>query len=177
MRLHGSTPPEPRTSPGAVREEAVYLVDRMCGSKAGVPVSSRATIKVGEDVMEGSVQAFMMEVQGFIEDYAMPRDLERAHAFVAQERPAPATTWWDGEMLDGWRGGARGDRHPGNLLLLKEEKPHTLGPIDHGCCLPPWWSLSEAIFDAWISWPQLRTLPSEQAIQLLKTAKERFGLD
>lgn len=48
------------------------------------------------------------KVQGFIEDYAMPRDLERAHAFVAQERPAPATTWWDGEMLDGWRGGARG---------------------------------------------------------------------
>ncbi|CAK9052533.1 unnamed protein product [Durusdinium trenchii] len=100
---------------GAVREEAVYLVDRMCGSKAGVPVSSRATIKVGEDVMEGSVQAFMMEVQGFIEDYAMPRDLERAHAFVAQEN-AEALALLDMRVFNM-------DRHPGNLLLLKEEHP------------------------------------------------------
>ena len=23
-------------------------------------------------------------------------------------------------------------------LLIFQEKPHSLGPIDHGCCLPPW---------------------------------------
>ena len=30
---------------------------------------------------------------------------------------------------------------PCNLTVAPwsaEEKPHTLGPIDHGCCLPPW---------------------------------------
>ena len=24
-------------------------------------------------------------------------------------------------------------------MFLRHEKPHALGPIDHGCCLLPWW--------------------------------------
>lgn len=151
---------------GAVREEAVYLVDRISGSQAGVPVSSRASIEVEGNTMEGSVQAFVMEVQGFIEDYAMPRDLARAQDFVPQD-VAEALALLDMRVFNM-------DRHPGNLLVLKEEKPHTLGPIDHGCCLPPWWCLSEAIFEAWLSWPQLRTQPSESAIGIVKQAWEKL---
>ncbi|CAJ1381074.1 unnamed protein product [Effrenium voratum] len=151
---------------GVVREESVYLVDRLCGSQAGVPVSSRAKIEVDGHTLEGSVQAFMMDVQGFIEDYAMPRDLDRAKEFVQQE-DAESLALLDMRVFNM-------DRHPGNLLLLKEEKPHVLGPIDHGCCLPPWWCLSEAIFEAWISWPQLKAAPSAFAKTLALTSMEKL---
>eukprot|EP00438_Fugacium_kawagutii_P033872 Skav201117 [mRNA] locus=scaffold185:422007:425146:+ [translate_table: standard] len=42
----------------------------------------------GERYGSGSVQEFVLEVQGFIEDYSMPRDLEKAQSFVTQERAA-----------------------------------------------------------------------------------------
>jgi len=151
---------------GAVREEAVYLVDRLVGSQAGVPVTSRATIKVDGTELLGSVQAFVEDVIGFIEDFAMPRSVERAEEFVTQE-VAEALAVLDMRVFNM-------DRHSGNLLLLRREKPHGLGPIDHGCCLPPWWLLSEAIFDAWSSWPQLQRAPCEATRELVRQAYERL---
>ena len=152
---------------GAVREEAVYLVDRICGSQASVPVSSRATIEVDGNTMEGSVQAFLMEVKGWIEDfYIPPNDLERAQNFISQD-VAEAVALLDMRVFNM-------DRHTGNLLVLKEEKPHSLGPIDHGCCLPPWWSLGEAIFEAWISWPHFKTKPSDSAKEIVERAYQRL---
>jgi hypothetical protein len=38
---------------------------------------------------------------------------------------------------------------------VKGKGPATLVPIDHGCAFPPWWSLGELIFDAWLAWPQV----------------------
>eukprot|EP00439_Symbiodinium_sp_Y106_P003869 s718_g1.t1 len=149
---------------GAVREEAVYLVDRLTGSQAAVPVTSRASIQVDGHTLEGSVQAFVMDVQGFIEDYGIPRKLEEAVAFIPQADAESIA------LLD------MRDRHPGNLLLLKKAKPHGLGPIDHGCCLPPWWCLGEAIFEAWISWPQLQTPPSSDAFSLARAAHAKLAL-
>jgi len=64
------------------------------------------------------------------------------------------------------------DRHSGNLLLLHREKPHKLGPIDHGCCLPPWWLLGEAIFDAWIDFVQLKQAPSAASRSTIRLAYE-----
>lgn len=66
------------------------------------------------------------------------------------------------------------DRHTGNLMFLHSEKPHALGPIDHGCCLPPWWMLSEAVFDAWLEWPQLQQAPSDFARELAGIAVQRL---
>jgi len=149
---------------GAVREEAVYLVDRLCGSQAGVPVTSRASIEVGGEVLQGSVQAFVQDVFGFIEDFAMPRDLQKANEFVPQDI-AEALALLDMRAFNM-------DRHSGNLLLLRKNKPHSLGPIDHGCCLPPWWSLGEAIFDAWSSWPQLQEPPSQASKEIVGVAVE-----
>lgn len=153
---------------GAVREEAVYLVDRLTGSQAGVPVTSRASIQVDGHTLEGSVQAFVMDVQGFIEDYGIPRKLEEAVAFIPQA-DAESIALLDMRVFNM-------DRHPGNLLLLKKAKPHGLGPIDHGCCLPPWWCLGEAIFEAWISWPQLQTPPSSDAFSLARAAHAKLAL-
>jgi len=149
---------------GSVREEAVYLVDRIAGSQAGVPVTSRASIQVDGEELIGSVQAFVDNAIGFIEDFAMPRDAASAEDFVTQEA-AEALALLDMRVFNM-------DRHSGNLLLLRREKPHGLGPIDHGCCLPRWWALSEAVFDAWSSWPQLQCPPREATRSLARRAYE-----
>jgi len=143
-------------------------VDRLTGSQAAVPVTSRASIQVDGHTLEGSVQAFVMDVQGFIEDYGIPRKLEEAVAFIPQA-DAESIALLDMRVFNM-------DRHPGNLLLLKKAKPHGLGPIDHGCCLPPWWCLGEAIFEAWISWPQLQTPPSSDAFSLARAAHAKLAL-
>ncbi|CAE7279715.1 PI4KG4 [Symbiodinium pilosum] len=109
-----------------------------------------------------SIIAVVSKVQGFIEDYGIPRNLEDANAFIPQT-DAESIALLDMRVFNM-------DRHPGNLLLLKKAKPHGLGPIDHGCCLPPWWCLGEAIFEAWIAWPQLQTTPSADACSLARTA-------
>ena len=109
---------------GSVREEAAYLVDRVCGLKADVPVTSRASICVEGKTLQGSVQQFVADVVGFVEDFAMPRDLEAAHGFVNREA-VEALALLDMRIFNM-------DRHSGNLLLLRKEKPHSLGPIDHG---------------------------------------------
>jgi len=151
---------------GAVREEAVYLVDRFCGSLAGVPVTSRASVEVDGRSLQGSVQAFVSEVLGPVEDFGMPRDLALASEFIAPSAVEALA------LLDMWVFNM--DRHSGNLLLLGRDKPHGLGPIDHGCCLPPWWCLGEAIFDAWITWPHLECEPSASARELACTAAARL---
>eukprot|EP00927_Polykrikos_kofoidii_P031349 TRINITY_DN26982_c0_g1_i1.p1 TRINITY_DN26982_c0_g1~~TRINITY_DN26982_c0_g1_i1.p1 ORF type:complete len:551 (-),score=110.31 TRINITY_DN26982_c0_g1_i1:154-1806(-) len=147
---------------GATREEAAYLVDRLCGSQARVPVTSRATVDVDGTQVVGSVQEFIAGAIGFIEDYGMPRDPERAKAFVKQEA-AEALALLDIRIFNM-------DRHGGNLLLLGGEPPHTLGPIDHGCSLPVWWSLSEAVFDAWIDWSHLQCEPCAATRDLAQKA-------
>lgn len=113
------------------------------------------------------MQVFHQDVMGYIEDYGMPLDLERARAFVPQES-AEALALLDMRVFNM-------DRHPGNLLLLGP-KPHCLGPIDHGCCLPPWWELSEAVFDAWDGWPHLACEPSAKAREIAKTAFDKLGV-
>jgi len=145
---------------GALREEAAYLIDRIAGSQAGVPVTSRTKLDVHGEVTEGSVQAFVADAIGFVEDFAMPRDVNCACAFVPKQA-AEALALLDMRIFNM-------DRHTGNLMILKPEKPHALGPIDHGCCLPPWWMLGEAVFDAWLEWPQLQEKPSDFARELAR---------
>eukprot|EP00421_Protoceratium_reticulatum_P009461 CAMPEP_0168366054 /NCGR_PEP_ID=MMETSP0228-20121227/5031_1 /TAXON_ID=133427 /ORGANISM="Protoceratium reticulatum, Strain CCCM 535 (=CCMP 1889)" /LENGTH=389 /DNA_ID=CAMNT_0008378845 /DNA_START=1 /DNA_END=1170 /DNA_ORIENTATION=- len=147
---------------GALREEAVYLVDRLSGSQAGVPVTSRASIKVDGEELLGSVQAFVGDTIGFIEDFAMPRNPDAAEEFVRKET-AEALAMLDMRAFNM-------DRHTGNLLVLRKSKPHGLGAIDHGCCLPPWWLLSEANFDAWFSWPQLKSSPCQASREAARVA-------
>lgn len=149
---------------GYLREEGVYLVDRLCGSQAGVPVSSRASFGIeGEAKVDGCVQEFVPDVVGSSEDFGMPRDLTEACQMVTL-RDAEALALLDMRVFNM-------DRHPGNLLFKRHDKPHGLGPIDHGCCLPPWWTLSEAVFDAWHDWPQLKCQPSSFAKDV---ARESF---
>lgn len=143
---------------GFVREEVVYLIDRFCGSHAKVPVTTKATVEVDGKKLVGSVQAFVADVAGFIEDYAIPRDPDEANDFLPKEA-AEALALLDMHIFNM-------DRHSGNLLLLCKQRPHGLGPIDHGCCLPPWWKLAEANFDAWITWSHLNTKPSEATRKL-----------
>lgn len=149
---------------GCVREEAVYLVDRVASSKAGVPVTSRMDVEVEGVMLRGSVQAFVADAVGFIEDFAMPREAKPASEFVPQE-VAEALAMLDMRVFNM-------DRHTGNLLLLGHSRPHGLGPIDHGCCLPPWWKLGEANFDAWYGWAQLREPPCEATRRLAREAAE-----
>merc|ERR1711920_980443 len=89
----------------------------------------------------------------------MPRDLECAQRVVNQA-DAEALALLDMRLFNT-------DRHGGNLLFLNQSKPYQLGPIDHGCCLPPWWCLSEACFEAWSSWPHFTCKLSEAGRQLV----------
>merc|ERR1712048_405653 len=66
------------------------------------------------------------------------------------------------------------DRHGGNLLFLGQRPPYKLGPIDHGCCLPPWWALGEAGFSAWEGWPHLKSTPSSAARASAKKALDHL---
>jgi len=151
---------------GALREECAYMIDRWAGCQAGVPTTSRTRITINGEVTEGSVQAFVADAVGFAEDFGMPRDFERACAVVQQEA-VEALALLDMRLFNM-------DRHTGNLLFLRSEKPHGLGLIDHGCCLPPWWMLSEAVFDAWLDWPQLQQAPSSFARELAGIAVEKL---
>jgi len=151
---------------GCVREEVVYLVDRLTDSRAGVPVTSRASLEVDGRIRHGAVQAFFGDTIGFIEDFAMPRQLGKAKEFVTQDA-AEALAVLDMRVMNT-------DRHSGNLLLLHQSKPHGLGPIDHGCCLPPWWQLGESNFEAWIDWPQLQCPPTEATRDLVAMAFDRL---
>jgi len=153
---------------GAIREEAAYIIDRLCGGVAGLPITARTTLEVVPGVAEsGALQAFVQGHEGYIEDFAMPSTLEAAAAFVSIEQ-AEAIAILDMRIFNT-------DRHGGNLLLTKPAAiggSHGLVPIDHGCCLPPWWSLSEGNFEAWRGWPQLLIEPSAHARAIVASAVE-----
>jgi hypothetical protein len=148
---------------GAVREEAVYIVDRLSGGHAGVPVTSRAeiTLDSGEPV-QGALQAFHLNAVGFADDFGRPSDLQKARDILTQES-LEALALLDMRVFNM-------DRHGGNLLFIGDKSPYSLGPIDHGCCLPPWWSLREGVFDAWLDWPQLECQPSQLAMEIAQKA-------
>jgi hypothetical protein len=130
---------------GAVREEAAYVIDRITGALAGVPVTVRARMDLDGTPTKGAMQQFVTN-DGPVEDFGMPRDLEQACARLSIVN-AQAVAALDIRI-------ANTDRHGGNLLV-KGTGPASLVPIDHGCAFPPWWGLGELIFDAWLSWPQV----------------------
>merc|ERR1719277_938306 len=74
-----------RPGSGAVREEAVYIVDRLCDSEAGVPVTTQAEVMVEGQAMCGAVQAFHNEVAGFCDDFGMPHRSVEALKVVTRE--------------------------------------------------------------------------------------------
>eukprot|EP00930_Biecheleria_cincta_P048323 TRINITY_DN33653_c0_g1_i1.p1 TRINITY_DN33653_c0_g1~~TRINITY_DN33653_c0_g1_i1.p1 ORF type:complete len:438 (+),score=77.91 TRINITY_DN33653_c0_g1_i1:50-1363(+) len=153
---------------GAVREEAAYVVDRLSGGTAGLPVTTCTALEVSPGAVEsGSLQAFAHGHIGPVEDFAMPRSYAAAIQFVSAET-AESVAILDMRLFNT-------DRHGGNLLLTKppeEGSTHGLVPIDHGCCLPPWWSLDEACFQAWKGWPQLCAMPSAHAKATMAKAVE-----
>jgi len=154
---------------GALREEAAYVLDRLSGSPAGVPVTARAEVpgcvldgspatpeSSGSDfargISSGSVQEFVRDVAGASEDFGMPRDLAGA-AGVVSVLAVQEIASLDLRLCNT-------DRHAGNLLF-KRQPPSSAGgafrpvPIDHGCALPRWWAVGEASFEAWAGWPQV----------------------
>jgi len=141
------------------------LVDRLCGQQARVPVTTGATIEVDGESLEGAVQFFLDDAAGFAEDFSMGKDL--AQAVKVSQADAEALALLDLRVFNT-------DRHGGNLLLLGSIWPKTLGPIDHGCCLPPWWALGEARFEAWMDWPQLSDRPSDAARTLAAEARRQL---
>jgi len=153
---------------GAVREEAAYVVDRLSGGTACLPVTTCTALEVSPGAVEsGSLQAFAHGHIGPVEDFAMPRSYAAAIQFVAAEK-VESVAILDMRLFNT-------DRHGGNLLLTKpseEGRTHGLVPIDHGCCLPPWWSLDEACFEAWKGWPQLCATPSAHAKATVAKAVE-----
>lgn len=155
-----------RPGSGAVREEAVYIVDRLCGSEAGVPVTTLAEVVVEGQTMRGAVQAFHNDAAGFCDDFGMPRSFDEAVKVITQEH-AERLALLDIRVFNT-------DRHGGNLLLLGQQPPYRLGPIDHGCCLPPWWALGEAGFSAWEKWVHFKGTPSAAARASAKKALDQL---
>jgi len=116
--------------------------------------------------LEGAVQFFLDDAAGFAEDFSMDRDVAQAVKKVSQA-DAEALALLDLRVFNT-------DRHGGNLLLLGSDWPKMPGPIDHGCCLPPWWALGEARFEAWMDWPQLSDQPSDAARTLAAEARRQL---
>eukprot|EP00931_Biecheleriopsis_adriatica_P115075 TRINITY_DN90911_c0_g1_i1.p1 TRINITY_DN90911_c0_g1~~TRINITY_DN90911_c0_g1_i1.p1 ORF type:complete len:444 (-),score=86.76 TRINITY_DN90911_c0_g1_i1:14-1345(-) len=163
---------------GAAREEAAYMLDRLAGSPAGVPVTTRASVPTqalaelpesGDKTSLGAVQYFVPDVAGTADDFGMPRDLEKAVAVIPLVAAQHLACF---DMLL-----CNTDRHPGNLLFQKSDLTKGLQgpflpiPIDHGCTLPRWWTLGEACFDAWSSWPQLKVACETE---VLESVERRF---
>lgn len=139
---------------GALREEAAFVIDRASGGLAHVPVTARASV----DSKKGSIQQFVEESVGPVEDFGMPRDLEAAEAFVGLDN-AQAVACFDIRIFNT-------DRHAGNLLLAGP-RPHKINCIDHGCVLPAWWALESCSFDAWLDWPHVRAPASSATLSLV----------
>jgi len=116
--------------------------------------------------LEGAIQFFLDDAAGFAEDFSMGRDVAQAVKKVSQA-DAEALALLDLRVFNT-------DRHGGNLLLLGSDWPKMPGPIDHGCCLPPWWALGEARFEAWMDWPQLSDQPSDAARTLAAEARRQL---
>jgi len=148
---------------GAVREEAAFVIDRITGAQAGVPVTTRASVEEGGVLKIGSVQQFVEDSHGPVEDFGMPRDLQEAIRIVGLDE-AQAVACFDMRVFNT-------DRHSGNLLLAGP-KPHRAVCIDHGCVLPAWWALDMARFDAWLDWPHMVAPPTSATKSLVLQAVE-----
>eukprot|EP00927_Polykrikos_kofoidii_P046544 TRINITY_DN40753_c0_g1_i1.p1 TRINITY_DN40753_c0_g1~~TRINITY_DN40753_c0_g1_i1.p1 ORF type:complete len:644 (+),score=91.98 TRINITY_DN40753_c0_g1_i1:287-1933(+) len=161
---------------GAVREESAYMIDRMTGSAARVPVTARIRvparkISVSCDCQEtsaGSVQIFVPEVAGSSDDFGMPRRLNAACQVVSLV-DAQQIASLDIRLCNT-------DRHGGNLLFQKSTvSGEGVGrfvpiPIDNGCALPKWWAMGEANFSAWEVWPQVHEQCEPEVLATLKAA-------
>lgn len=139
---------------GALREEAAFVIDRASGGQANVPTTARASI----DSKKGSVQQFVEESLGPVEDFSVPRELPAAEAMVPLDK-AQAVACLDIRIFNT-------DRHTGNLLLAGP-RPHKIVCIDHGCVLPAWWALESARFDAWLDWPHVKAPASPATLSLV----------
>ena len=147
---------------GAVREEAAYVLDSSIGGFSGVPATAVAKLHLPTfgKVQQGAVQRFMPSKMGSLEDFGMPNDFEKAAEFV------PVKEIQKVGILDVRLFNT--DRHPGNILLLGDVAPYNLVPIDHGCILPSWFSLSEARFD-WVNYPQASAPFSHDMLNKIET--------
>lgn len=169
---------------GSLREEAAYMLDRLSGSPAGVPVTTRTRVPgfmldaspatpescdsdFARGTSSGSVQEFVRDVAGASEDFGMPRDLARA-AGVVSVLAAQEIASLDLRLCNT-------DRHAGNLLFKRQHAGGAGGtyrpvPIDHGCTLPRWWAVGEANFEAWSSWPQVHAPCLPEVLSTVETA-------
>ncbi|GAB9463615.1 hypothetical protein Gpo141_00001068 [Globisporangium polare] len=147
---------------GAVREEAVYVLDSRSSGFSGVPPTAVARLQLSNigRSKQGAVQRFMTSSIGSMEGFGMPFDLEKAEAFVPVEQ-VHRIGLLDVRVFNT-------DRHPGNILLIGEKAPFTMVPIDHGCILPSWFHLSEARFD-WLEYPQCKVPFSAQAMDYIES--------
>jgi hypothetical protein len=144
---------------GALREEAAYVIDRLAGGQAHVPVTARASV----EHKKGSLQEFVEGACGPVENFGMPRGLAEAKEMVGIDE-AQAVACFDIRVFNT-------DRHSGNLLLAGP-KPHRIVCIDHGCVLPAWWALDMARFDAWADWPHIAAPPTPATLELISQAAE-----
>lgn len=144
---------------GAIREEAVYIIDRLAGGQAHVPVTARASVEEGGTRKKGSLQEFVEDSRGPVENFGIPKNLQEATQVVGLNE-AQAVACLDLRVFNT-------DRHSGNLLLVGK-KPYRIACIDHGCVLPAWWALDMASFDAWIDWPHVRAPPTSATVALVR---------
>jgi len=148
---------------GALREEAAYIIDRIAGGQANVPVTARASLEEGGTRKRGSVQQFVEGSCGPVENFGMPHDLKAAQELIDLDE-AQAVACFDIRVFNT-------DRHPGNLLLAGS-RPHRVVCIDHGCVLPAWWALDMAQFDAWLDWPHVKEPATPGTLELVRRAVE-----
>jgi hypothetical protein len=146
---------------GADREEAVYLLDALAATPAGVPVTVVGYFPIDGLLRRGSIQKFVRDPWGTFEDRLMPAALADARATVPQQ-DAEALAVRD--MIS-----CQCDRHPGQGFFTGIAAPFGLAVFDNGLALPPFTCLHQLRFEAWISWPQLQVAPSMHARQLIKS--------
>ena len=130
---------------GAVREEAAYVLDR--GHVSSVPATAVARLNVTGKVQLGSVQRFMANSKSLL-DFQMPSTLHDA-IYQVSIHQIHKIALLDLRMFNT-------DRHFGNILMVGDNAPYTLIPIDHGCVLPSWFHVSEGCME-WSTLPQAQT--------------------
>mmetsp|Transcript_46627 Transcript_46627/g.72994 ORF Transcript_46627/g.72994 Transcript_46627/m.72994 type:complete len:508 (+) Transcript_46627:292-1815(+) len=148
------------------RERAAFLVSSQLGGFSGVPNTIIASIPLKGEQKVGSLQRF---VPASID----MSDLGPADIPVDEVHKIGALDILLFNM----------DRHEGNLLLRRVEKPDSqegpsreLVPIDHGLSLPviidrsgPKAEVMSDLYFAWQSWPQAKQPFGKQALQMLSS--------